>query len=322
MLTRLKEKLSKSIKNKRLHVFGVFLLLSFSMWVFTKFSHTYTETTTLKLRYTGLAKDKIISMDSVPEINVRVSAYGFRLLSYYFSNQSLEVDLQKDTYISNASYVWVAKRAEKQIEARMGTSMEVLAISPDTIRFKFDTLNVKMVPVRLKSSIGYALGYNSMDSLRVQPDSIKIIGTLKDVNAIEFITTKELELKNVNSSLKHSVELDLPKANEELKFSAEKVEVTLEVEKFTEGTMEVPVVITNLPADNQINFFPKTIKVSYYVSLRNYRAIKASDFKIVCDYEEAKSKNQSFFTPTLTINNKAIKTAKMKQDKVEYIITK
>lgn len=302
-------------------MFGLFLLLSFSIWVFTKFSHTYTETATIKLNYTNLPDHKIIAMDSVPEIKVRVSAFGFRLLSYYFSNQSMNVDLEKDTYIANASYVWLANKAQKQIEERMGASIEVLSVNPDTVRFNFDTLTVKKVPVRLRSSISYALGYNSMDSLRVKPDSIKIIGTVKGVSAIDSIVTQDLKLSNVNSNIQQTVELKLPNADGQLKFSAENVKVSLKVEKFTEGTLEVPVDISNLPEDKQINYFPKTIKVFYYVSLSNYKAITASDFKIDCDFEKATSKNQTFFSPTLTVNNKFIKTAKMKQDKVEYIIT-
>lgn len=302
-------------------MFGLFLLLSFSIWVFTKFSHTYTETATIKLNYTNLPDHKIIAMDSVPEIKVRVSAFGFRLLSYYFSNQSMNVDLEKDTYIANASYVWLASKAQKQIEERMGASIEVLSVNPDTVRFNFDTLTVKIVPVRLRSSINYALGYNTMDSLKLKPDSIRIIGTVKDVNTINSITTKELKLNNINDNIQQEVPLDLPKKTEQLKFSAEKVEVSLHVEKFTEGTLEVPVSILNLPEDREINYFPKTIKVFYYVSLRNYKAVTISDFSIDCDFDKATSKNQSFFSPTLTINSKFIKTAKMKQDKVEYIIT-
>jgi len=321
MFNSLKEKLSKSIKNKRLHVFGLFLLLSFSIWVFTKFSHSYTETTTLKLNYTNLPDHKIITLDSVPEIKVRVSAYGFRLLSYYFSNQSMDVDLQKDTYIANHSYVWVANKAEKQVSDRMGASIEVLSIRPDTVRFKYDTLNVKKVPVHLKASIGYAAGYDSMEAITVSPDSVKIIGTAKDISSIDSIVTKELKLEDVSRGIQQTVGLELPKKEDPLKFSTEKVQVTLKVEKFTEGTIEVPVAIINLPVGTQINYFPKSIKVVYTVSLKNYNDIKASDFKIECDFNDASSKEQTFFTPTLKFEKETIKAAKMKQDKVEYIIT-
>ena len=90
--------------------------------------------------------------------------------------------------------------------------------------------------------------------------------------------------------------------------------------KFTEGEVEVPIINKNVPQDIEINYFPKSIKVAYYVSLENYSAISTSDFKIECDFKESQQQNSSFFIPRLTIENSLVKSAKMKQDKVEYII--
>ena len=90
----------------------------------------------------------------------------------------------------------------------------------------------------------------------------------------------------------------------------------------TEGNFGIPVTIVNLPKDIEINYFPKHIKVSYYIALKDYKDIKPIDFTIECDYEEVQASGDSFFKPRLIVHSNKIKSTKIKQNKVEYIIVK
>ncbi len=322
MVKFLKQKLSKSIKNRKLNVFGLFLLLSFSILLFTKLSQVYTETIDVRLKYSNLAENKIITLDSVPKLRVTVSDYGFKLFYFYFTKQTVNVDLEEDTKTIDHAFVWEANKNRETINTQIGMSSKILGISPDTVRFYFDTLSVKKVPVKLYSEISFAPGYDATDSLRIQPDSVRLIGAGNELDKVSQIETRLLKAEAIKNALSQSVQLDLPENTKGLKFSSQTVTVTLSVEKFTEGILEVPVIVNNLPANLEINYFPKAIKISYYVSLENYKFIKPSDFKIECDFNDAKSTKESFLTPRLTVKTNKVKTAKLKQDKVEYVITK
>lgn len=321
MLSKLRSILVKSIKNKKLNVFGLFFLLAFLILVLSKLSKSYTETLTISVDAFNLPKDRVLTTDELPKLNIVVNTYGFYLLGTYFNKNTIAIDLKKDAYVHNDTYVWIANRAMPDIEKQFGKAFEIVSIQPDTLSLSFGTLAVKKVPIKLISKTTYASGYDSLEGIVLKPDSINVIGSDSEIKHLDYIETTELNLLNIKKDINTTVNLKLPEADHTIKLSQEKVSIRAEVQKFTEGTLEIPVVINNLPSDIQINFFPKTIKVSYEVSLNDYKSIKPSAFKIECDYLEIESSNASFFTPKFKKTPKNVKRVKMKQDKIEYIIT-
>lgn len=324
MVSRLKLKLFKSIKNKKLNVFGFFVLLSFLFLVIAKLSKTYTETIPFFVSYKNVPEQHSIlsSRDSIA--HVMVKAYGFNLLVHNFYKHTLEVDFDKDKTVKKygKKYYWNPKKGLNKINSQLSSNIEVISIQPDSLLFPYEIMTVKKVPIKLDSDITYASGYDIRDSLKLEPDSVKVIGPKNVIDKITRIKTKEIILKDVNNSIEEEVGLVIEKSMENIKLNQNSVKIVGIAEKFTEGTLEVPVTIINLPANVKINYFPKTILVSYYVSLENYKDVKSLDFKIVCDYAQVKSLEKSFFTPQLVAKPKEVKSAKLKQHKVEFIIIK
>jgi YbbR domain-containing protein len=153
----------------------------------------------------------------------------------------------------------------------------------------------------------------------IKPDSIKVIGTQAEVEQINKVETEILNLKEVSDTI--DAVLPLKKLdNSKIKFSKNSINVLAKVEKFTEGTLEVPVTIVNKPLDISINYFPKAIAVSYYVSLNNYKNVKPLDFKVECDFSEIENTNNTFFIPKLVKSPDLVKNVRLKQNKVEFIL--
>lgn len=319
MLIKLKSKILKSIKNKKLNVFGLFLLLTFGFLALTKLSKKYTEDIVLNMAYVNLPEQRVITLDSSPKCNAEVSAYGFNLLFYHFKKHSVKIDFNRDVFVKNNHYIWVANNNKQRINAQLGTAIELVSLKPDTIIFPFETLFVKKVPVILNSEISFKLGHDIMNNLIIKPDSIKVIGTQAEVDQINKVETEILDLKEVSDTINTVLSLKKPD-NNKIKFSKNSVKVLAKVEKFTEGTLEVPITIVNKPLDVSINYFPKTIAVSYYVSLNNYKNIKPLDFKVECDFSEIENTNKTFFTPKLIKSPDLVKNARLIQNKVEFII--
>lgn len=321
MLSNLKSKLFKSIQSKKLNVFGFFLLLSFMFLMFAKLSKNYTEIIPFQVTYENVPDQHSIVQKHDSVIYVKVKAYGFNLFTHNFFKHIVTVDFNKEVRKHGKEYIWDTKNGFSKVNAQLGSKIDILSIEPDSLSFPYEIMNVKAVPVKLESQIDFAPGYDMGDSLKILPDSVKIIGPKNMVEKISKIRTTKLILKNVNTSIDKEVNLSLDKSfNDKLRLSNDKVRVQGIVEKFTEGTFEVPVNIINLPSNIKINYFPKTILVSYYVSLENYKKVKALDFKIVCDYAEIKNQEGTFFIPKLVAKPNFVKSAKMKQNKVEFII--
>ena len=95
MWNRLKSKVFKSIKNKKLNVFGLFFLLTFAFLALTKLSKKYTEVIALNIVYVNLPDNRVISLDSLPKCNAVISDYGFNLLTFHFKKQAISIDFEK-----------------------------------------------------------------------------------------------------------------------------------------------------------------------------------------------------------------------------------
>lgn len=320
MSNRLKTKLSKLVKSGKLNVFGLFFMLSFCFWTLTKLSKSYMETIAFEIVYKNVPEEHHIDLDSSKKVNVTVNAYGFNLLKYSFYKPKLEIDFKTDVLLKNKTYVWNAQQNTPKINLKFKNSVDVMTIKPDTLRFPYQTLAIKKVPVKIDVSMEFASGYDMLSKIKVVPDSINIIGSEKRISGIDYVITEKLELKHINSNINQSIAIATDKVLKNVKLSKKSVTIKGHVEKFTEGTFNVPVTIINLPADININYFPKVIPVAYNVSLDNYKLVKPSDFRIECNYRDINNTEKTFLIPKLVKVPEIVKSARLKQKKVEFIL--
>ncbi|MGY8940140.1 MAG: hypothetical protein ACKVK4_09180, partial [Flavobacteriales bacterium] len=137
---------------------------------------------------------------------------------------------------------------------------------------------------------------------------------------INSVSTKKLELNEINSAVDIPVELNISPSLSQLNFSHQSVSVVANVGKFTEGMVNVPVTIVNVPEDLIINFFPKEISVVFYSSLEAYANINEADFIVECDFNSLTADN-NYLNPVLVKQPLDVKTAQLKITQLEFIIT-
>ncbi len=302
-------------------MFGVFVILSFIFLVLTKFSKVYTENISLNVDYINLPEDVAITLQKPKKLNVEVSAVGFRILLYYFKDRRLLLDLEQDVIQNDSVYIYEPMITDKAIKEKIGYAVEILSVKPDSMVIPYSVLASKMVPIKLESKVTLAPGYDYVDSLKVEPDSVRIIGPANALKSINHVETQSYKKESVGVNSSEKVLLK-PLENKQAKMSLKETDVVIHINKFTEGSLQVPVKIINLPAKVKINYFPKTVPVSFYVNLKYYKDVLVEDFVVECDYNEVKDTKKSFFTPRLVKSPEFVRSAKVKLDKVEFILTK
>ena len=102
----------------------------------------------------------------------------------------------------------------------------------------------------------------------------------------------------------------------------ENIEISAAIEKFTEGTVELPFKVLNLPPGKTINTFPKLVKITYRIALSNFNKISPSSFLIECDYNMSKENNLSYLIPKIVETSFMIKNARITPLKIDFIINK
>ncbi len=320
MINNIKSKILKGIKNKRIHVFFLFLIMSFCVLILMKLSKTYVNTITFQINKVNVPEADVIFNETQNSLRVSLKTQGFNLLKYYFENPKIEIDFSQNITKTDSFYLWNKNTAFLDIISQFDKSVEVVNINPDTLYFKYDVNAIKKVPIKINAKVNYAIGYDILNSFKITPDSIKIIGPNVLISDIKFFETDTLKLQDVNKDITTTVSLKLPQNQNDITFSNTQVQVEGAVTKFTEGTLKIPVTVINVPETINLKYYPKKISVSYYTSLSNYKSITASDFEIICDFSEV-SKNQTFLIPRLTRQPKVLRHVKINQDQIEYIIT-
>ncbi|KAA5824729.1 YbbR-like domain-containing protein [Algibacter amylolyticus] len=318
-MKKIKANIIEAFKNKRINVFFIFLFVSFVILMFTKLSKQYTNTIPFSVEKLNIPQENVILNDST-QINITLKTHGFRWLSYYWTQPKITIDFSEDVFKKESVFVWNKSKAYLN-NTQFDKDVEILNISPDPITFRYGVNMVKKVPVKFQTDINFAPGFNITGEITANPDSVTVVGPDILVSKINSVETESLVFNDVRTNISKTALLKLPENVSDLKFSASQVELKAKIEKFTEGTLKIPFTVINAPINTKIKYFPKFVSVSYYVSLANFKAIKAKDFKVVCDFNKT-NQEQSFLIPELIQTPELVQHAKISQQRIEFIITK
>ena len=303
---------------KTFNNFFIFFLISILFSTIVKLTKVYTKNISYKINLTEIPDDKIIINQSADSLKLTISSFGFDFIKYYLSNQTINIS-SKDILDNSQSSVITQSNNYSQIDNFINPDFELVSINFDSIFFDYDKLGTKNVPVVLNSSINFSQGFDYFKDFNLLPDSISVIGSEKALNSINLINTKELVLDDIKSSVTQNLELDISNTNN-LKYSDKSVKIFIDVEKSTESILNLPVSIINIPTDININYYPKTIKVSFSVSLDNYQKYSSKDFKIICDFNEISQDGK--LTAEIINQPKLIKNIRMMNNEIQYVYLK
>lgn len=320
MKRKLKSKIESFIKSKKINIFLLFLTLSFIILVLTKLSKNYTNTITFTINKVNIPEEHIVLSDTNQKLNITIKTYGFKLLKYYFKKPSITIDFLNDVDKKDAVYTWEKSKGYSKLHSQFDKNIELVNITPSVLSFRYDVNAIKMVPVNLNSTIKFSPGYDLLGDYLLQPDSIQLIGPKMLVSGIEFMETDTIIFNQIKSDILKTVSLKLPENSEDIKFSNTNVLVTGTVVKYTEGVLNIPVMVKNIPESIKIKYFPKVVGVTFYTSLSDFNSITTKDFKVECDFSTITSDN-SFLSPEIIQKPEAVKNVRIKQKRIEFIIT-
>lgn len=319
-MSKLKTKIQSALKSGKIRVFFLFVLFAFSILLLTKLSKDYTKTVPFKVALNNLPEDKLIFGDSTHAFNITIRTYGFNLLRYYVTKPNLSLDVA-NIQNKNNHFLWTASAHAESIRNQFSPNVQIINIQPDSLKFMYDKLAVKQVPIVFNKNISYAKGFDVVGNFILKPDSVKVIGPKFLVDTIHDVKTQTLSLNNVKEPINKPLNLIAPEPISDLKLSKTKITVIANIDQYTEGSIQVPIKIINIPKNVTINYFPKKVTVLYNASVSNYNAIQISDFKVECDYSKLLT-NASYLIPEITEQPDVVKTARINQKKIEFIVSK
>lgn len=294
-----------------------FLSASILFWLLINLSKKYTTEIEIAVTYSNITIQKTIINTPIKKISLIVKGSGFKLISQNFTNSTVKLDLEKAHKKKNNNYYFLTKNSYSEVQRQLNSGIELIKFQRDSIPLEMGDLASKKVPLKTNLELNFQLGYDLASPIKITPSHVLISGETSLIDKINFLNLSKETLKNISESTTLKSTIETPKqVKKEVSFA----KISIIVDKFTEGEIEVPITIKNAPKN--INIFPKKVKVIYKVGLKNFNKINANLFKVSCDYKQITSNETSYLTPKLIQFPDSITIQRIVPKKIDFLIHK
>lgn len=309
--------------NKRVATFLCCLFISMLFWLLMTLSKEYVILINYPVNYVNPPSDKVVANSLPSTIRLEIKSKGFYLLAYKFAtHQTVHIDLNYSRPLRTKNHFYLLTNSQiNNITDQFSSHVKVLQVIPDTIYLNYNKKITKRVPVRAKLDLEIDSRYQQSDSVQIIPSFIDVSGAADIVSRIDHVETEPLSLKNIDHSQALILNLKNDSTKGDLEFSVSKVKAMINVKKFTEASIELPIEAINLPQGYTLRSFPDKVTVKFNVAFDNYEKMNASLFRAVIDYKKAEPGSNKLRI-VLEKFPADIRSVKINPEKAEYILKK
>jgi hypothetical protein len=286
------------------------------------FSKEYTTVITYPVNYNNIAQDKLLQEIPIKKIDLSIKATGFKILRAKLNTKKINLEASRLRKKNASKFYFLPRNQTTKIQKQLLNGIVLEEIIQDTIFLNLGVLTSKKVALKPQVDITYHIGYDLLDQLTVTPDSIVISGPEEQLNSIKYLNLSPLSLKEVKNSFTKEVSILKSENQNNLKFKNTKVTITGQIDKFTEGTLQVPFIIKNLPENTDLTILTDKVEIIYVVALSNFAKVSEASFIVECDYAQAVKNDVGYLIPKITTDIDFIKNIKIIPNKIDFLIQK
>lgn len=321
------EKISSYLKveqlknDKRVVVFLVCVFIATVLWFLNALEKDYTTTIAYPVRYVSPPNHQFLANTPPEKLDLKVEAHGFTLLrhklSFAYSPIVLNLsNITRNLESNNGVYFVPTNTLQRRISSQISNEISLQQISPDNIRIALDSLKTKTVKVKADVSVNFKPQFNRKSPVKLEPEVVKITGPASTVDTIRFLQTEKRSFDNVDATINRNIKLLHP---ETTTLVPQEVLLQIEVEKYTEKQLKLPIQVVNKPADVSIKLFPSELTLNCMVGLSEFDNISAANFRAVIDYSSI-SDNESRLSVKIATKPSFVEITRYTPESVEYLI--
>jgi len=276
-------------------MFSVFLLISVFIWLLNALSKNYTSVIEYPLVYTDFPDDRVFVGEMPEHLDLGINANGYALLRYKIFKKPVPISFKVSAFNLNRPsqdnfkvYILSAD-LRGQISNQLPPELELLEINPDTLHFEFAMRVSRMVKINHDINFEVDKQFTIKDEVLISPDSILVTGPNVVLDTLNNVYTERKEMGLLTKGFSEKVRLkEIP----DLKYERTKVTATLELERFTEVQLSIPIEVLNLPEGIVLQTFPSRIKLTCKVGLSKYERMDGNIFRAVVDYAQIDDRSE------------------------------
>lgn len=311
--------------SSRFYVFLLCIVISIFLWILVKLSGDYNNNAVYPIVINTRLDSKLLTYQSSKTVSISYRTEGIRssFLDYFSAKKPLTISITKFKLekigIEYRALISLSDHI-KQISDSLKVSDKNIKISPDTITLFFQDICKKKVPVHVNLTIDFDNQYELYEPIKFEPDSIVISGLKSDVDRVSQLETESKVLTKLNKSRYLNLKIARPKNAEKLTFIPDNIIAGIRVEKFTEGSINIPVTVINNKRQRSVKVFPDKVKVNYIVPLKDYNKVNPLMFVAAINFNELKQTDNNKIKVQIISYPEFTKILSVKPERVEFII--
>ncbi len=289
-------------------------------WVLTKISKEFAAPITTGIQYINVPETLSIKDANVDELSFNLFTNGYNFLGYKLKPPVLSIDVSKYISDNKSTITITSEQLLKEINLQFPSISSANTLNIDVLTLTVDPIVRKKIPVVIKNNASYKKGFRRIGPIVVKPDSIFVSGPQINVKTIDSIVTEVLVVDLLDSDISKKVKVIRPKVKG-VTLSNETVSVFWKVKEVAQKEFEIPIDLINKPTGEIIKMIPNKVKIRVDVTLDNFNEIKASDFKIICDYNE-RNLDENFMIAHLQKNTEKVEHIELTTQKIDFLTFK
>lgn len=284
-----------------------------------QFSKQYNEVIDIPVNYVNTPPDKLLEADNPSVLKLRMEENGFKIAWFSLFPPTLDIDVSKAVQQENHLLYFIDDN-RNDILSQLNINFENSRFVKDVLVIDFQQKKEKKLPVVSRIEVDFAAGYSATGPVHLQPDSVKVSGPDTMLDTLHRLYTEKLNLKKIKEDVTGKIKIDTV-GLKHLTVYEPFLTYSLDVEKFTEGSVQVPIEIINVPEDLNVVIFPKETLLFYQVALKDYNEVVASDFRVVADFSEVQE-SQDFLVPQIVKQPGFTTNLRLNEKRIQFIIKK
>lgn len=274
---------------KKVQLYSVFLLISVFIWFLNALSKSYTTEIAYPLTYENFPQDRIFVGELPDQLNLRVNANGYAILRYQVFRNPVPINFNVSAISFNRpggdstrAYI-LTRYLRDQVSRQLPSELQLLEIKPDTLYFQFAKSTTRKVAIEPDFNFEVDKQFTIRDGIRMDPDSVLVTGPDVILDTLQRIYTEHRELGQLSKNFSDKVRL---KEVPDLQYNRSRVSCSIELERFTEVQLTLPIQVLNLPDTISLQTFPSRVRFTCNVGLSKYDRVNNNVIRAVVDYHE------------------------------------
>ncbi len=288
---------------RSLLTFMVFLVLSGLFWLSTAMNEYYDCEVAVPVCVENIPKDVIITSDVADTLRISIRDKGYAVMQYLYGGKIRPINISVPS-VSKQSERYVISSAEllRVVRKQMYASTTIASVKPDRIEVDYCHGTAKKVSVRLDGDIVPASDHY-LSHVQITPEKVTVYSSKEKLDSITHVVSRYVNLKQIKGA----------------RITPQRVRVELCPDVLTEGSVEVPITIVNMPEDINVRTFPSRVKVRFSVGASQYKNVNAGQFRVELDYNDIRP-NGDKCPLHLALQPKGLANASLEFAEVDYLI--